>query len=151
MIEMHINKHKFPINKIFLIIILGILALNIFVNYEKLNLVYKYNTEQIETIFFIHDNIPENSKILVPYIGNRTYLYELLIGYEYVIYNSKQENLYIYIKGVVICLKLKFVVIDTSITNPHQLDLLMNNKNFNVLFENDLNIVLEYTFKQAQN
>ena len=130
--------------RIFIIVILSILSINIFITQEKFNLVYKYNSEQIETIFYIHENIPENSKILVPNIADRNYLYDLLIRYEYQRYDCNRKYLYNYLRGILKDSNYNHVVVDLSMMEPSQLDLLKDDNCFILLFENDLNIVFKY-------
>lgn len=141
---MYEKRFKVPIIKIIIILILIILSFNIYLNYVKIELPYKYSSDQIETIFFIHRNVPENSEIFVPDISDKNYIYELLIGYKYRIYDSKHEHLYQYIKNKLIKLNIQYLIIDLSKISKIQLDFFKSDEKFIILFENEINIVVKY-------
>jgi len=139
------KKKKIKCSKIHIIpiIILLVLSFNVFINYLKLDVVYDFNSDEIETIFYIQENIPKNSKILVPDLKERNYIYELLIEYEYEYWDNSNKYFYDIIKGYLKSMNLKFIVINISIIEPKQLDHFKNDENFEILFENGYNIIFK--------
>lgn len=137
---------KFPKNENILIALLIILVLNVFTNYLEIDADYYFNGEQIETIFYVQENIPQNSTILVPDLDKQNYLYDLLIGYKLKMCDNSKRGLYDSIRGKLTSSKERFAIVDTSVMNPIDLKGFLSDEKFIILFRNDINIVLEYNY-----
>lgn len=138
---------KTPKVENFFIAILIILTLNIFVNYLRIDLVYDFPSDQIETIFFIQENIPKNSTIIVPDLRDKNYIYDLLIDHDIKFLNNKMLGFYDVAKGQLYSLKIAYLVIDLSAVELKYINQFRSDKGFKILYENDLNIVFKYIRK----
>lgn len=135
---------NFPKSKNVIIAVLIILSLNIFVNYIRIDLYYDFSSGQVETLFFIQENIPRNSTILVPDLGKKNYLYDLLIDYKFKYMDNRKEHLYDNVRGSLYSWKVKYLVIDISVINRKQLELFLNDHIFEILYNNTQNILFVY-------
>ncbi|GAH03255.1 unnamed protein product [marine sediment metagenome] len=126
--------------------ILIILSFNVYINHEKIKLAYDFSSDQIDTIFFIQENIPENSKIIVPDLKYQNYVYDLLIGYECEKLDNSKKYFYVNTKGMMYSTSTRYLVVDISIIDKNDLNQFRDDENFEILYENDLNIVFKYNF-----
>ena len=105
-----------------------------------------FEKEQIETIFYIKDNIPEDSKILVHWYGDtQDALYSLLSTYK--IYDwdfSEGENNIIEIKEYIRDKHIEYVLLDLETVSSIELFNFTSDLHFEYLYENEVHIFFKY-------
>lgn len=108
---------------------------------------YHYSDNQIDSIFFIKDNIPTGSKILVPdivYSPAGNWIYSLLNDHNTTVWEFSKPNCYNSTKSYLLQNNVKYLLIDLTLIQKTQLDLfLINFQNFEIIYQNELNIIFE--------
>jgi len=129
-----------------IIILLLISSMGLFVNRSKASNEYYFNKDHIDTIFYIKDNIPENSKILVNfYDGTGDALHSALSNYKLYDWEfSEGENNINEIKQYIVDKNIKFVLIDLETVNSTELDSFLLDPTYKNLFENEIHVLLEF-------
>lgn len=108
---------------------------------------YHYSDDQIESIFFIKENIPTGSKILVPdvaYSPAGCWIYSLLNDHNTTVWDFSKPNWYNSTKIYLQQNNITYLVIDKLLTTSTQLsDFLMIYQNMTIIYQNNLNIIFE--------
>jgi len=138
------NMFKFPKVENLVIGIFIILSLNIIINYLNIEIYYEFSSDQVDTIFFLNQNIPENSTILVPDLKEKNYLYDLLTKHELMFLDNTKIGVYDIYRGILISMNKEYLVIDIITINPKYLSQFQDYDRFETIFENDQNIVFKF-------
>lgn len=148
------SKSNLPYLKSFFILllvssILGTYYLNFYQKeypyfYRYLN----FRDDQIESIFFIKENIDPNSNLLVSDFSDyRQYdnvLYRLLNDYNYFLWNFSIKNSYFITKNYSIHNNIEYILLDYATINSTELVLFISDiSNFTKIYENNRNIILK--------
>jgi len=107
-----------------------------------------FRDDQIESIFFIKENIDPNSNILVSdfsdYKQFDNVLYRLLNNYNYFIWNFSVRNSYFITKNYSIHNNIEYILLDYATINSTELVLFISDiSNFTRIYENNRNILLK--------
>ncbi len=130
-------------------IVLSTLLVSVFSTYiihHKVYYSYYFEQEEIDTIFYIKEHVPEDSKILVHYYdGMGDALHSLLSTYR--LYDrefSENENDILEIKEYIKDKNIEYVLLDLSTLNSTELYNFTSDYRFDKLYENDVHIFFEY-------
>lgn len=135
---------KFPKIENYIIIVLVILSLNLFIHNLNIGLYYRFSSDQVDTIFYISKNIPENNTILVPDLYKKNYLYDLLPDYDLIFLDNNKLGVYDIYKGILISMHKQYAIIDLTEINSKYLNQFKNDVRFKILYENNHNIVFKF-------
>lgn len=105
-----------------------------------------FEKEQIETIFYIKDNIPEDSKILVNfYDGMGDALHSMLSTYDLYDWEfSEGKNDILKIKQYIKEKNIEYILLDLEYVNSTELYNFTSSPHFENLYENEIHIFFEY-------
>jgi len=132
----------FKIENIFIAIILTSSFSSILVS-QRLYYTYYFERDQIDTIFYIKKNVPEDSKILVSDLGDDfNFFYNLLSTYKYYIWDFEfTENTFNETIDYIIKKDIKYILLDYETINSTEKGYFTSFSDFDERYENDRNIV----------
>ena len=139
------NISKFVRIEYILISILLVSICSIVIAHQRIYYSYYFEDEHIETVFYIKENIPDDSKILVSDFDHTTNsFYNLLSTYKYYIWdfefseNTFNETLdYIREKGI------DYILLDDTRINSTEKRIFKSYPYFEEVYENNINVLLE--------
>ncbi|MFX0072593.1 MAG: hypothetical protein ACFFAO_16030 [Candidatus Hermodarchaeota archaeon] len=125
------------------IILISIISMS-FVN-RRIYYTYYYEQDQVETMFYIKENIPENSRILVPDFGDtKNAFYNLLSTYKYYKWEYEfEDNSFNETLDYIEDNSIKYILLDLDLINSTEESYFKHYSDFEEIYENDRNIVYE--------
>ncbi len=110
---------------------------------------YHFNDNQIESIFYMKENIPPNSKILVSnftwYQDYNLILYLLIYDYQYILWDFGQENSYNKTINYLSQYNISYLLMDLQLIHSTQLNyFFLNTEQFTNIYENNRNSIFKY-------
>jgi len=126
------------------ILISSLSALNI--NRSRIYISYYFEKGQIDTIFYIKENVPDNSRILVHfYDGTGDALHSLLSTYKTYDWEfEKNENNFTEILRYIDEKGIEYILLDLDQLNSTEISYFKNYTRFEKLYENDYHLLYEY-------
>jgi len=121
-----------------LLITLIISSFTTFIMHRNISYGYIFSEFQVKTIFFIKENIPEDSKIMVAELP----LYDLLKSYDLYFWNFENDNI-TEIENYVSEEKIEYLLLDLTIMNSTLAERINNETDFDIIYENNHNILFE--------
>ncbi len=107
---------------------------------------YNFNSDQIDTILYIHQRVPKNYMLILPDLGEKNYLYDLLVGYDYKLYDNAKRGLYDKVRGFLTTYNERYAVIDLTLINPMDYEEFLNDEEFIIIYSNSQNIIFWYNY-----
>jgi len=106
---------------------------------------YYFEQDQIETIFYIKENIPEDSKILVSDFGNGpNCLYSLLSTYDFHKWDFEfDKNTFNETLEYIIDERIEYILLDYTMINSTEKGYFTGYSDFDKMYENEYNIVFD--------
>ena len=106
---------------------------------------YYFEKDQIDTIFYIKENIPEDSNILVADLGDKfNFYYNLLSTYDYYIWDFEfSENTFNETLAYIIKKDIEYILLDCTLINSTEKGNFTNYSDFDERYENDHDIVFK--------
>ena len=114
-----------------------------FLKHKRVLYKYNFSQDQIETMFYIQEEIPIDSKILTSDLEGLRVLYFLLTEYETSPWNF-EINSYNTTKIYLNEENIDYMLIDLTRINSTELNNYTNANHFENLYENDINIFFIY-------
>ena len=132
------------IENIIVILLLISVFSSVFVH-KRIYLSYYFEKDQIDSIFYIKQNVPEDSKILVSdFNDGPNCLYNLLSTYKVYKWDFEfAENTFNETIDYIIEKKIEYILLDYTMINSTELSFFNNYLEFKNLYENDFNIIFE--------
>ena len=139
----HISKF-FRLENILIALLLGSSISTIFTN-QRIYTSYYFEQEHMEAIFYIKENVPENSKILVSDFDHTTNsFYDLLSTYKVYIWDFEfSENSFNETIDYIIEKDIEYILLDDTTVNSTERSIIKNYFYFEELYENDICIIFE--------
>ena len=134
----------FRLENILIALLLGSSISTIFTN-QRIYTSYYFEQEHIEAIFYIKENVPENSKILVSDFDHTTNsFYDLLSTYKVYIWDFEfSENSFNETIDYIIEKDIEYILLDDTTVNSTERSIIKNYFYFEELYENDICIIFE--------
>ena len=106
---------------------------------------YYFEQDQIDTIFYIKENVPEDSNILVPDLGDKfNFYYNLLSTYDYYIWEFEfSENTFNETLAYIIKKDIEYILLDRTLINSTEKGNFTSYIYFDELYKNDHDIIFE--------
>ena len=144
LIESKIYSKFFKIENIIITLIL-ISSLSTLVAHQRIYSSCYFEQEQIETIFYIKENVPNNSKILVSDLNDEAnFFYNLLSTYRVYKWDFEfSENNFNETIDYIIEKDIEYILLDYTMINSTEKSYFTSYLYFDELYENDYNIVFE--------
>lgn len=107
---------------------------------------YKFKPEEIESLFYIKENVPDSSKILVyDYESSRNVIYFNLYNYNYTLWNYEINESYNITKNYVNENNITFILISRLKIDAIEFNYFLNDTiRFIVLFQNSRNTIFRF-------
>ncbi len=153
------RKHKirlYNFDKIVMSLIIFVSFASLFIYIERddynLSLNYHYKDEQLASLFFIKENLPKDSILLVAnitYSPANNWIYDLIIDYEYIIWDFSGFNSYNTTKSYIFELnkysstEINYLLIDLKLISNTELVNFLEDPIFKIIYENRINIILK--------
>jgi len=132
---------------LFVFLSLGNFIIFIYNNENNFDKNYYFEDDQINTIFFIFDVVPENTIIFVPnFTENQVFnwIYSLLYNYQYFIYEDSLNITLDDFKINLLNYSADFLLIDLNHINSNLLNDIISDTNFFIkIFENKENLIFK--------
>lgn len=132
-----------------IITLILISCLSTLISNQRIYYSYYFEQEHVEAIFYIKENIPDDSKILVSDFDDTTNsFYNLLSTYKYYIWDFEfSDNNFNETIDYIIDKNIEYLMIELTSINSTEKSHFKNHIYFDKLYENELYLILEVKFE----